>query len=738
MKKMAESIKHGNVILYRERSLGSGAFGEVCLATCGELPCAAKIIHSALINPENSGAVQQLEMFEQECRLLSQVKHPNIVQYLDTKRDNTSQPLVLLMELCDCNLTAYLERSTHPLLYCTQVNICHDIALALAYLHTNDVAHRDLTSNNVLMVGGRAKVTDFGMSKLLSQAKRLTACPGNAYYMSPESFREPPEYTQKLDCFSWGVLAIQILTRKFPEPGPSHKIVRDAKSPVGEKHVPVPEEDRRKSHISLIASDHPLLVIAKTCLSYHEKQRPSSQDLCKELTKLKESEKYSTEEIPVDPDGCKQEIDSFKKRVENLAQELTVLQDKLTQKDNRLAEQESQMEMLKADLQEKEKSVHVREQQLERISEAMRAEVKQAMEKQAELVKIKAEHSEVLQSKDKEILNLQLLVGSLQRQMVDQSQEMKDRQRSQTMDVALQSFSTIAEDAKKAIASMYWQDGKNAPMEMSRGAAAVHGDTAYFRPAGSKTIHVYQNVSGKELWSSLPECPFGAFSLCIIGTTCTTVGGYDNNYTNVLLSLTRNRWLRRFPAMPTPRSLSAVAYSEKAVIVAGGRSEVGNLDTVEIMDAYTKQWSAASCVPHPFAIASAAICGNQLYLTGGYDETQHSCKCTFVCSLSDPLSPQTWSKVEDTATMRCSLVNLGGNLVAVGGEHEFDMYTRKIQCYNPDNNSWSVVGRMKTGRADPLVAVLSSGRLVVVGGVVMDKQLKTDSVEVATLLYKMY
>lgn len=87
--------------------------------------------------------------------------------------------------------------------------------------------------------------------------------------------------------------------------------------------------------------------------------------------------------------------------------------------------------------------------------------------------------------------------------------------------------------------------------------------------------------------------------------------------------------------------------------------------------------------------------------------------------------------------MRCTLVNLGGNLAAVGGEYETNTYTRNIQCYNPEEDSWSVVGRMKTGRADSLVAVLSSGRLIVVGGVVMDKKLKTDSVEVSTLLYKM-
>ena len=70
---------------------------------------------------------------------------------------------VLLMELCDQSLTTFLERSPGPLSYHIQINICHDIALALVYLHSNGLIHRDLTGNNVLMIAGtRAKITDFG------------------------------------------------------------------------------------------------------------------------------------------------------------------------------------------------------------------------------------------------------------------------------------------------------------------------------------------------------------------------------------------------------------------------------------------------------------------------------------------------------------------------------------------------------------------------------------------------
>ena len=65
------------------------------------------------------------------------------------------------------------------------LSACHDIALALVYLHSNGLIHRDLMGNNVLMIAGtRAKITDFGMSKLATVnpcMAALTLCSGNVY-----------------------------------------------------------------------------------------------------------------------------------------------------------------------------------------------------------------------------------------------------------------------------------------------------------------------------------------------------------------------------------------------------------------------------------------------------------------------------------------------------------------------------------------------------------------------------
>ena len=191
-------------------------------------------------------------------------------------RDPESRLPVLLMELLDESLTKMLEHSQRLLAYYVQVDICHDVALAVAYLHSNDIIHRDLSSNNVLIVAkSRAKVTDFGMSKLAGAAPSmtpLTTCPGTVACMPPEALDEPPVYTKKLDCFSEGVIMIQVCTRLWPEPGSRTRTVPFPASPTGTIKVPILEPERRKNHIDMIDPGHGLLPIVVNCLHYQENE----------------------------------------------------------------------------------------------------------------------------------------------------------------------------------------------------------------------------------------------------------------------------------------------------------------------------------------------------------------------------------------------------------------------------------------------------------------------------------
>ena len=190
---MAQQAKghfgYQTIQLLKTECLGMGSYGAVYKAMCDDLPCAGKILHPTLFQSNDPGAMTVMTRFQQECSVLSAMRHPNIVQYLGLCQDPVTRLPVLLIELMDESLTRFLERSQEPLPYNTQVNICHDVALALAYLHSNGIVHRDLSSNNVLLLAGnRAKVTDFGMAKLFNvdhvTMTPLSMCPGTQPYMS--------------------------------------------------------------------------------------------------------------------------------------------------------------------------------------------------------------------------------------------------------------------------------------------------------------------------------------------------------------------------------------------------------------------------------------------------------------------------------------------------------------------------------------------------------------------------
>ncbi len=225
-----EKIYFKTIILLKEQTLGIGSYGKVCRAKCDDLLCAAKLIHETLfdstaqqlIAPQREHRLP-IRRFEQECEFLSTIRHPNIVQYLGICQDPDTGLPALLMELMDDSLTHFLESSPRPIPYHVQINICHDITLALSFLHLNGIVHRDLSSNNVLLIGNvRAKVTDFGMASLGDQNPRatkltFTMCPGTDVYMPPEAVKDKPVYTEKIDCFSFGIIIVQTITRQFPK-----------------------------------------------------------------------------------------------------------------------------------------------------------------------------------------------------------------------------------------------------------------------------------------------------------------------------------------------------------------------------------------------------------------------------------------------------------------------------------------------------------------------------------------
>ena len=762
MTEQQQDFGYHNIVLYKSQTLGTGSYGGVCKAKCDGLLCAAKIMHPTLFDLRDPGTTSYLRRFEEECRLLSLARHPNVVQYLATYCDPETHLPVLLMELCDESLCRFLEQSVGPLPYHTELNISHDIALALVYLHTNGLIHRDLTGNNILMIAGiRAKVTDFGMSKLAGInpcMTPLTLCPGNLQYMSPEALEEPPSYTEKLDIFSLGVLLVQIMTRQFPDPGPRMQVVDvpdDPRFPEGTVRVPIPETQRRSAHFQLISSTHPLKAVAVNCLKGKEKERPSAQQLSNTLSELKGDPQYAESmQQAQSGEGNGQEVGSLRRQVRDLQQrdqeqrqDIEQLQQSMAQVHHQLHVQQQTTAQAQQQLQGQQVLTTARERENQQLRSTVEEKERELQQKNCTIQtrerqlqaseQLVAQFQQSIKQKDRKIRDLRQTISTHERNIQQLEQQVRASSgQPQQLPVAAEIAQATATAAEKDITRLRWKEGKEAPEGMQRGAAVVNGNTVYINPDGSHKVYSCQMTSEGLLWSTLPDSRYMYFSLAVIDGFLTCVGGYSGRSTNTLHSLTGGnlkwQWSKVFPPMPTARSGTASVTTEQALVVAGGWDGRKNLDTVEVMTIATKQWTTAQHLSHPFGWISGTICGDQLYLNGGCIGVGEPSKSVLTCSFTDLLPPQSlgvrlrtvslatkpgvWREIKNLPVTGSTLTTLGGHLLAIGGRSDSHGLTADVHRYDHQSDSWHVVSKMKNKRSQPLSAVLSEDQLLIVGG----------------------
>ena len=225
------------------------------------------------------GNVGMLKPFGREVEILMEIKHRNIVSYFGLCSLGRGGPPVLVMEKLDTNLNAFLEQKSIPL--SRKFSLLHDIACGLTHLHTHKPAiiHRDLTATNVLLDSkGVAKIADFGNSRMVdlkATPDLMTSNPGTLDYMPPEAL-EGNLYTEKIDVFSYGHLAIHTIIQHRP-----HPLLRPVSTKAGKK-IARSEIERREKYMNeamqLLKKDHPFLHVIKWCLQDDPNDRPCISD----------------------------------------------------------------------------------------------------------------------------------------------------------------------------------------------------------------------------------------------------------------------------------------------------------------------------------------------------------------------------------------------------------------------------------------------------------------------------
>ena len=271
------------------RELGVGSYSSVLELKYKGMRCAGKKIHRTLYDQGVAVGPEILERYEKECELLSNFRHPCIVQFLGLFLEAGEDVPILVMEYLSCALSDCIEahgRLANEISY----SILHDVALGLHYLHDHvpPIIHRDLTANNVLLSSSMsAKISDLGMAKILNLApaqmtNRMTVCPGTISYMPPEALTAEPLYDTKLDCFSFGVLMTHIFCGEWPiaveylHPDP----IRPG------CYYPLTEIERREKYLRKIGPSQPLLPLIKRCLRNIPADRPEVSEILNEVSSM--------------------------------------------------------------------------------------------------------------------------------------------------------------------------------------------------------------------------------------------------------------------------------------------------------------------------------------------------------------------------------------------------------------------------------------------------------------------
>ena len=298
----------------------------------------------------------------------------------------------LVMELMQTSLKGFLEKYEQgkvPLHF--KLSMLVDVAQGLEFLHGQDIIHRDLSSNNVLLTKSLvAKIADLGVAKVIQENKMKThtQAPGTTHFMPPEALKSKPHYGKPVDVFSLGCVALQMMSHQWPEPNDR----------VSEDTMTVLTEIQRRDEYITFCTQPALKKLVELCLHNKPEERPEISVVC---VKLKELRVTIEKQIPFATDNNfelfdvirqaniqNQKFSAANKRLtDTVGLEATVQkhsEEKLSlqqEKDQQIRERDKQIEEKDNQLQEKDKQIREKDQRIQERDNQLREKDNQIRER---------------------------------------------------------------------------------------------------------------------------------------------------------------------------------------------------------------------------------------------------------------------------------------------------------------------------------------------------------------------
>tara|TARA_B100001093_G_C26769695_1_gene989534 strand:- start:469 stop:1599 length:1131 start_codon:yes stop_codon:yes gene_type:complete len=259
-----ETTKLSKEIFYYNEPIGFGSF--------------SIIYRGKRFNSSRNLAVKRItkiidkKYFKREIMLMKSFSHPNILKLYDFVKNDKG--LFLILEYCESgDLSQYIKNK----IYTYDDKYFYEIFNGLEYLFKNNILHRDIKPQNILITDNTIKISDFGFAKTFEKNELITTVCGSPLYMAPEIIQNK-QYNHKSDIWSLGVIIFELFTKKHPYYTTSKKnLIKNIKSGI-------------KINYNFI-NDQKLVKLLKEILNDNPEKRISWEELFIEFHNYKDNKR---------------------------------------------------------------------------------------------------------------------------------------------------------------------------------------------------------------------------------------------------------------------------------------------------------------------------------------------------------------------------------------------------------------------------------------------------------------
>uniref|UniRef100_A0A670IXH3 Serine/threonine kinase 32A n=1 Tax=Podarcis muralis TaxID=64176 RepID=A0A670IXH3_PODMU len=196
------------------RAIGKGSFGKVCIVQKNDTK---KMYAMKYMNKQKCVERNEVRNVFKELQIMQGLEHPFLVNLWYSFQDEEDMFMVVDL-LLGGDLRYHLQQNVRFQESTVKLFIC-ELALALDYLQSRNIIHRDIKPDNILLdEQGHVHITDFNIATVITKDTQVTTIAGTKPYMAPEMFSsiKPIGYSYAVDWWSLGITAYELLRGRRP------------------------------------------------------------------------------------------------------------------------------------------------------------------------------------------------------------------------------------------------------------------------------------------------------------------------------------------------------------------------------------------------------------------------------------------------------------------------------------------------------------------------------------------